>query len=55
MSPGAPPPPGEPGAELPLIYDPDVVLDPASDPGAAALGATGAEGTVGGTVTGVTG
>lgn len=31
---------------LPLLDDPSVVLDPAADPGAAALGATGAEASV---------
>lgn len=34
------------GPELPLIDDPSVVLDPASDPGAASLGTTGAEASV---------
>jgi EmrB/QacA subfamily drug resistance transporter len=50
VTPGAAPrPPAAPppaGSGLPLIDDPSVVLDPASDPGGASLGTTGAEASV---------
>jgi hypothetical protein len=39
----APSRPGPADAGLPFLDDPSVVLDPASDPGGAALGTTGAE------------